>query len=80
MPSVNAAAAEVKRLKQTKEEEVLTAADKERRKAWKPKVGELVRVTKAGNSTGKVQHSWVSWLLVSTLHLPVRVTSACLFS
>lgn len=57
MPSVNAAVAELKRLKQTKEEEVLTAADKERRKAWKPKVGELVRLTKAGNSTGKVRHT-----------------------
>lgn len=57
VPSVNAAVAELKRLKQTKEEEVLTAADKERRKAWKPKVGELVRLMKAGNSTGKVRHT-----------------------
>ena len=55
MPSVSAAAAALKKLQQSKAEEVLTAADRERRKAWKPSLGELVRLTKAGGSSGKVQ-------------------------
>lgn len=52
---MSAAAAALKKLQLSKAEEVLTAADRERRKAWKPSVGELVRLTKAGGSSGKVQ-------------------------
>lgn len=54
MPSVNAAAAALKQSQQSKEEVVLTALDKERRKTWKPKVGEQVKLTKAGGTTAKV--------------------------
>ena len=54
VPSLNAATAAVKKAQQSREEEALSATEKQRRRAWKAKVGDQVRLLKAGGGTGKV--------------------------